>query len=38
MDSSPLKGKYQSGEIYLKSTSGQKLPLGVFGRGVVGSL
>ena len=36
MDASPLKGKYQSGEIYLKSTSGQKLPLGVFGRGVVG--
>jgi 23S rRNA (cytosine1962-C5)-methyltransferase len=34
-DQSFLKNKYESGEIFLKSTSGQKLPLGVFGRGRV---
>ena len=35
LDNSFLKGKYESGEIFLNSTSGQKLPLGVFGRGMI---
>ncbi|HEX5001589.1 MAG TPA: class I SAM-dependent methyltransferase [Bacteroidia bacterium] len=34
-DTSFLKCRYESGEIFLNSTSGQKLPLGVFGRGQV---
>ncbi|MFN5325576.1 MAG: class I SAM-dependent methyltransferase [Bacteroidota bacterium] len=32
LNNSPVKGRFETGEIYLKSGTGQKLPLGVFGR------
>lgn len=32
LQSSPLKGSFETGELFLPATSGVKLPLGVFGR------